>query len=223
MALISPSASSPALTVDGGRSVFRICPTDFAHGQALAKHARNVLHARTAAILYENDTYGRGVSSNFVDDFRQLGGTVVTEDPYNKAIASFEPYLRRLMQKGGADVILVAGTRDGAERIMATRDSLRMSATILAGDGTIGIEATGKADGMFISSAWLADRPDAQSQEFVRAYKAANGGASPDHRGARAYHIVYILARAITEVGADRKAILSYLDGVGSVSAPYDG
>ena len=36
MALISPSASAPSLTLDGGRAVFRICPTDFAHGQALA-------------------------------------------------------------------------------------------------------------------------------------------------------------------------------------------
>src|SRR6478609_3505514 len=104
MALISPSASSPALTTEGGRAVFRICPTDLGHGQALARYARNVLHARTAAVLYENATYGRGVSTNFSNDFRQLGGTIVTEDPYNKVIGSFEPYLRRLMQRGGADV-----------------------------------------------------------------------------------------------------------------------
>ncbi|HVX88300.1 MAG TPA: ABC transporter substrate-binding protein, partial [Gemmatimonadales bacterium] len=93
MALISPSASAPSLSEDGGRAVFRVCPTDFAHGQALARHARNVLRARTAAILYENDAYGRGVAANFVADFRQLGGTIVSEDPYNKALTSFEPYL----------------------------------------------------------------------------------------------------------------------------------
>jgi branched-chain amino acid transport system substrate-binding protein len=223
MALISPSASAPALTLDGGRAVFRVCPTDFAHGQALAKHARNALRARTAAILYENDTYGRGVAANFVNDFRQLGGTIVSEDPYNKAIGSFEPYLRRLMQRGGADVILIAGVRDGAERIIAMRDTLRMTSTILAGDGTIGIEATGRAEGMFISSAWLADRPDPKSQAFVKAYRAANAGATPDHRGAGAYDIVNILARAITEVGNDRGAILTYLEGIGSTSPAYDG
>jgi branched-chain amino acid transport system substrate-binding protein len=223
MALISPSASSPAITEDGGRAVFRVCPTDFEHGQALARHARNTLHARTAAILYENDTYGRGVSSNFVNDFRQLGGTIVSEDPYNKAIGSFEPYLRRLMQRGGADVILVAGVRDGAERIIATRDSLRLTTTVLAGDGVIGIEATGKAEGLYISSAWLADRPDERSRAFVKAYRDANAGATPDHRGAGAYDIVYMLARAIGEVGADRHAIVEYLEGVGTATAPYEG
>jgi len=223
MALISPSASSPALTEDGGRAVFRICPTDFAHGEALARHARNVLRARTAAILYENDTYGRGVSANFVADFRQLGGTVLSEDPYNKAIASFEPYLRRLQQRGGADVILIAGTRDGAERILATRDSLRIASTVLAGDGVVGIEATGKSEGMFVSSAWLPDRPDATSQAFVAAYRAANGGATPDHRGAGAYDILHILARAVTAVGTDREKVVTYLEGVGSVTPAYDG
>ncbi|MEO6067602.1 MAG: branched-chain amino acid ABC transporter substrate-binding protein [Gemmatimonadales bacterium] len=223
MALISPSASAPSLTEDGGRAVFRICPTDFAHGQALAGHARSVLRARTAAVLYENDNYGRGVSANFVADFRQLGGTVVSEDPYNKAIASFEPYLRRLQQRGGADVILIAGTRDGAERILATRDSLKLTGAILAGDGVIGIEAAGKAEGIFVSSAWLADRPDAVSQAFVKAYRAANANATPDHRGAGAYDIVHILARAVGAVGTDRIRIVEYLAGVGTVMPAYDG
>ncbi len=223
MALISPSASAPALTQDGGRAVFRVCPTDFAHGRALARHARNVLRARSAAILYENDTYGRGVTANFVADFRELGGTVVSEDPYNRAITSYEPYLRRLQQRGGADVILIAGVRDGAERILATRDSLRIGSTILAGDGVIGIEATGKAEGMYVSSAWLADRPDAISQAFVRAYRAANANATPDHRGAGAYDVVHLLARVIGEVGTDRGKVVRYLEGVGSHTPAYDG
>ena len=223
MALISPSASAPRITEEGGRAVFRVCPTDLEHGRALARYARNVLHARTAAILYENAVYGRGVESNFVNDFRQLGGTIVSQDPYNKSISSFEPYLRRLMQRGGADVILIAGQRDGAERILATRDSLKITTTILAGDGVVGIEATGRAEGMFVSSAWLADRADTRSQAFVKAYRDANAGALPDHRGAGAYDIMYILARAITEVGADRHAIVDYLEGLGTASSGYDG
>lgn len=223
MALISPSASAPALSEEGGRAVFRICPTDFAHGQALAKHARNALHANTAEILYENTTYGRGVAANFVADFRQLGGTIVGEDPYNKAIASFEPYLDRLKQRGGSDVILVAGVRDGAERILATIDSLKMKDIVLAGDGVVGIEASGHAEGMYVSSAWLSDRPDTVSQRFVAAYRAAFGGATPDHRGAGSYDIVHIIARAVSAVGDDREKVVDYLDGIGTTTPAYDG
>lgn len=223
MALISPSASAPALSEEGGRAVFRICPTDFAHGQALAKHARNALHANTAEILYENTTYGRGVAANFVADFRQLGGTIVGEDPYNKAIASFEPYLDRLKQRGGADVLLVAGVRDGAERILASIDTLKVKTTVLAGDGVVGIEASGHAEGMYVSSAWLADRPDTVSQRFVAAYRAAFSGATPDHRGAGAYDIVHIIARAVSAVGDDREKVVGYLEGIGSATPAYDG
>lgn len=223
MALVSPSASAPSLTEDGGRAVFRICPTDFAHGQALARYARNQLHARSAEVLYENDTYGRGVSANFVTDFQQLGGHVVGVDPYNKNVTSFEPYLRRLQQRGGADVMMIAGTLDGAVRILATRDSLKMVSTAMGGDGVVGIEATGKAEGMYISSAWLSDRPDSTSTRFVAAYRAANNGAAPDHRGAGAYDIVHILARAVAAVGTDREKIVGYLEGLGTVTPPYDG
>lgn len=223
MALISPSASSPAITEEGGAALFRVCPTDLEHGRALARYARNTLRARTAAILYENAVYGRGVGANFVNDFRELGGTIVSEDPYNASIPSFEPYLRRLQQRGGADVILIAGQRDGAERIVATRDSLRIATTLLAGDGVIGIEATGKAGGMVISSAWLSDRPDQTSRAFVTAYQAANANARPDHRGAGAYDIVHILARAVAAVGPDRAKIVQYLGGVGTATPPYDG
>lgn len=223
MALISPSASAPALSEEGGRSVFRICPTDFAHGQALARHARNVLHASTAEILYENTTYGRGVAANFIADFRQLGGTIVGEDPYNKVIGSFEPYLDRLKQRGNSDVILIAGVRDGAERVLATLDSLKMKNTVLAGDGVVGIEASGHAEGMYVSSAWLADRPDTVSQRFVAAYRAAFSGATPDHRGAGAYDIVHIIARAVAAVGDDREKVVDYLDGIGTATPAYDG
>lgn len=223
MALISPSASAPSLTTEGGRAVFRVCPTDFAHGQALARHARSVLNARTAAILYENDTYGRGVAANFVNDFRQLGGSIVGEDPYNRSISSFEPYLRRLQERGGADVILIAGTRDGAERILTTLETLRMTSTILAGDGVIGIEAIPRAEGMFVTSAWLADNPNPVSEAFVRAYATKNGGARPDHRGAGAYDIVHILKRAVETVGTDRVKIVEYLEGMGTTHPAYDG
>ena len=223
MALISPSASAPSLTDDGGRAVFRICPTDFAHGQALAKYARNTLHAASAEVLYENDTYGRGVSANFIADFQQLGGRIVNADPFNKSITSFEPYLRRMQQGGGADVMMIAGTRDGALRILATRDSLHITSTVLAGDGVVGIEATGRAEGMIITSPWLADLTDSASQRFVQVYDSVNGGAIPDHRGAGAYDIVHILARTIAAVGTDREAIVGYLEGIGTATPPYDG
>ena len=76
---------------------------------------------------------------------------------------------------------------------------------------------------MFVSSAWLPDRPDPTSKAFVTAYRAANAGATPDHRGAGAYDIVHILARAVAAVGTDREKVVAYLESVGNATPAYAG
>jgi branched-chain amino acid transport system substrate-binding protein len=220
---ISPSASNPLLSNAGPYS-FRVCPTDLVHGARLAAFATVRLGARRAAILYINDSYGRGVRTVFNEEFGKRGGRIVTDDPYLDDLPGFEPYLERLRRRGGADVLLIAGTRPGAERILTTLDSLRMRPAVMGGDGITGVEAAGRlADGVYISEAYLPDRPGAKNAAFVQAYRAAYGNREPDHRGAGAYDIVYLLARAIREVGPDRTRIRDYLAGVGSRTPPFEG
>lgn len=222
VAVVSPSASAPGLT-DAGLWTFVICPTDLAHGAALARFARTSLGATTVAIEYQNDDYGRGVRAIFASDFRQSGGRVVASDPYIDGIASFRPYLERLKQRGGADALLIAGTRAGAERVLATLDSVGVHPKVMAGDGVIGIEAGGKAEGMYISSAYLPDRPGDKNVAFVKAYAARNGNQLPDHRGAGAYDIIYLLKRAIESGATSRRAIRAYLAGVGTATPSFVG
>lgn len=220
--VISPSASSPLLS---GVSpwVFRVCPTDLRHGQALADWARATLRARRAAVLYRNDDYGRGVREVFVTAFERAGGDIVTNDPYLDDLPSFQPYLERARRRGGVDVIMIAGTRTGAERILATRDSLQLTAAVVAGDGVAGIEQSGTAEGMFISTAYLPDRSDSVNAAFVQAYRAAGDGSLPDHRGAGAYDAVHVIAAAIEAVGPNRARIRDYLASMGRERPRYPG
>lgn len=219
--VISPSASSPALS-NVSPWFFRVCPTDLRHGSALAAWARDRLHASRAAVLYLDDAYGRGVRDVFVSEFRRRGGEIVANDPYLDDLPSFEPYLERARRRGGMDVLVIAGTRVGAERILATRDSMRLAVPAMAGDGVLGIEQSPIAEGMFISSPYLPDRPDSINASFVRAYRTATGSL-PDHRGAGAYDAVRLIAAAITAVGPDRSAIRDYLARVGHDEPAYSG
>ncbi len=220
---ISPSASSP-LVSDVGPYTFRVCPSDLVHGARLAEWAWAELGARRAAVLYQNDPYGRGVRGTFSSSFTGLGGEIVSEDPYVLTIPSFEPYLRRLGTRGGAAALMIAGTRDGAERILASLDSLGTRYPVLGGDGLAGLETSPvDAEGTLISTAYLADRPGERNQEFVAAYQRAFGDRLPDHRGAGAYDIVHLLARAIEEVGFSRDRIREYVAGVGSSTEPFEG
>lgn len=221
--VISPSASNPQVSA-AGPYTFRVCPDDLVHGRRLAEWARERLGATSAAVIYQNDDYGRGIRRTFAEGFGALGGVVATEDPYIPALPTFEPYLRRLSAQGGADVVLLAGARDGAERVLMTLDTVRLSATVMGGDGLVGIEALGpRAEGVYISTAYLADRPGAANEAFVAAYRTAYGDEIPDHRGAGAYDIVHLLARAIEAVGPDRAAIREYLAGVGTRTPAFEG
>src|SRR2546428_7335830 len=60
-------------------------------------------------------------------------------------------------------------------------------------------------------------------RSFVTDYARAYQGERPDHRGAGAYDAVFLLARAVDEAGAARRAIRAYLAGVGHGRAAFDG
>ena len=221
--VVSPTASSPDLS---GMSpyFFRTCPTDLAHGPALARFARNTLHAARAGILFENDDYGRGIRRAFAREFRQEGGTVVSEDPFFATTPSLEPYLSRLNREGGVDVLVVGADPEGG--ILALRDLRRLGerVPVIGGDGLAGIEAdTALAEGTRISLSYLADRPGALNANFVAAYARANHGDRPNDTGAETYDAVNLVARAIEQVGPDRRAIRDYLSQVGRGRPAYDG
>jgi branched-chain amino acid transport system substrate-binding protein len=190
----------------------------------LAEWAYGQIGARRAAILFENDSYGRGLRSTFRNSFVALGGQIVSEDPFLSELPSFEPYLTRIRLRGGADAVLLAGARDGAVNILNTMANLGYRPATLSGDGIVGIQASeADPEGVFVSLAYLADAGGDRNQDFVSAYHTAYGGQQPDHRGAGAYDIVRLLARAIQEAGFERSRIRDYLAGVGSETDAFEG
>ena len=86
LATVATSATSPDLT--GISSwVFRIISSDSLNGIALANFASTIARGNTptAAILYENHAYGRGLADSFRRSFR---GQVVSIDPINADLPS---------------------------------------------------------------------------------------------------------------------------------------
>jgi branched-chain amino acid transport system substrate-binding protein len=223
LVLVSPSASNPDLA---GITpyFFRVCPSDLQHGPQLARFAWHTLAARRAGILYINNDYGRGVRRSFAAEFARLGGSVVEADPYVAQTESLEPYLSRMRQAGGVDVLVLAAERPGAELALRDMQVQGLRWPVIGGDALTGIEAAAAlAEGVHLSSAYLPDRPDERNLAFVTDYARANSGQRPDHRGAGAYDVVYLLRRAIAEGGAGRQAIRDYLAQVGRRRAPFEG
>ena len=222
VAMISPSASSPDLS-GINPWFFRVCPSDLSHGPDLAKFARRQMNAARAAVIYINNDYGRGVRKSFSAEFTRLGAQVVEEDPYVPATPSLEPYLSRIRQEG-VDVLMLATERPGAELALREMAALGVHWRVVGGDALTGIEADGKlAEGVHISSAYLPDHPGDRNAQFVAAYGRAHPGERPDHRGAGAYDIVHLLAKALAAVGPDRQALRDYLAQVGRARPAFEG
>lgn len=223
LAQVSPASSSVDVT-RAGEYTFRIAPTDEQHAPALAAWARQLGRSR-AAVLYSNDDYGRGVANNFATSFREMGGQVVSRDPYLpsvvEAAGGLEPYLARVFRRG-ADALVIAGPADGALDVVRTARRMGFAGPILGGDGLTSLKDAGEvADGLFVSSAYLPDRDTEESRRFVQKYQERYGEL-PDHRGAMAYDLVHLLAREIRGGARDREAVRRALASVQG-SRAYEG
>jgi branched-chain amino acid transport system substrate-binding protein len=221
---ISPASSSPQLT-GAGEWTFRICPTDLEFSPALARWASR-LGKRRAAVLYANDDYGQGVMATFSDAFTRAGGTVISDDPYLPEVYhgpdTLDPFLTRALSRG-ADALVIGGQAPEGLKIIAAARRLGFTGPILGADGLTGVKDGGPvAEGVFVSSAFLADRPAEKAQRFVQAYRRLYNEV-PDHRGAMTYDVLYLLKEAIEHAGTGRQAVRDYVAGIGIGHPKFEG
>jgi branched-chain amino acid transport system substrate-binding protein len=217
VAAISPSSSSPEVSTAGDYT-FRICPSDLAHGAALARWVYDTLNLHRGSVLYLNDQYGRGVRQTFVNDFTRRGGVLQSIDPYLGDVPPVGPYLDRLARTGGADFLLVAGNRAEAEEILRQARKRGLTMPVLGGDGLEGIESAGAlAEGVYLSSAYL---PTLATAANRKKFPAAG---LPNQPAAATYDAVYLLRDVIARAGPKRQAIRRELTQVGVGTPAFRG
>ena len=205
LAAVATTATSPELT---GISpwVFRVISSDSANGIALAKFASQLGHRR-AAILYENNSYGRGLAGAFQ---RNFAGEVVTIDPIPDGVSDLEPFVSYYVRQK-VDIVFSAGT--DASGVALLREARRQNyhATFLGGDGWTGVTSdTAAAEGVYVGAPFSAEDQRPEAQRFVRAFRQKYGQV-PDGNAALAYDATMLVAEAIRTVGPDRRAIRDYL------------
>lgn len=92
----SPSSTSPAVTdLKDDDYIFRTAPADNIQGPVMAKVATNNLNAKTASIIYVNNSYGQKLSQFFTDAFE---GTVKQSVAFEKGQNSYSSKLQKAME-----------------------------------------------------------------------------------------------------------------------------
>ena len=80
--LVTPGSTNPEVTKKGDY-VFRICYTDNYQGAVMARFAFKRLNVKSAAIITDQaSSYSINLSKIFSDEFKSLGGSIVSEVSY---------------------------------------------------------------------------------------------------------------------------------------------
>jgi branched-chain amino acid transport system substrate-binding protein len=205
---LTPSSSAPGVRALGDYT-FRICPSDLAHGQALARWAKNDLHHDAGTVFYLNEEYGRGIRQAFVEEYQRLGGTIEAVNPYLGGTPDLGPYLDRLAKTGRSKFMLVAGNLSEGQAVLKQARARGIPLPILGGDGLEGLESSGAiADGSYETSAYVPTIGTTANRRFVEAYRAKYPEAGqPNQPAAGAYDAVYLLVDVMRQAGTGRRQI----------------
>ncbi len=122
--MVSPSATSPALTADEDDGLFfRTAPSDAREGEVMG----DILvekGVKSIALTYSNSDYGKGLAESIAAAFTAKGGTVTINAAHDDGKADYSAEVAALASAGG-DLLVVAGYLDqgGKGIIQASLDS----------------------------------------------------------------------------------------------------
>jgi len=214
---VATTASAPALT---GISpwAFRVISSDSVNGADIARFvmARGY---RRAAIIYENDPYGRGLTDAFK---RAYGGEIITVDPIDEgAKQNFEPYVT-FFKRRAPDVVFVAGTNASGRSFLREVRRQGLNVALIGGDGWSTLASdTLDAEGIFVGAPFSAEDTSANVRRFVDAFEQRYH-VTPDGNAALAYDATMVLAKAVESGAHDRERVRDWLARLDSATA-YGG
>ncbi|MDB4882785.1 MAG: hypothetical protein JWL95_1551 [Gemmatimonadetes bacterium] len=214
LAAVATTATSPALT--GISSwVFRVISSDSTNGAGIAKFASSLGRTR-AAILYENNTYGRGLGDAFR---RAFAGQVISMDPIGEGKDQLFDAFVTYFKQTKPDVVFVAGTDVSGLSFVREARRQNLEADLIGGDGWSGLNAdTARSQGVYVGVPFTAEDPRPEAQRFVSAF-TAKFNVRPDNNAALAYDATMLVYQAALESGGDRRKIRDYLASLTEATA----
>ncbi|ARJ70267.1 ABC transporter substrate-binding protein [Paracoccus contaminans] len=136
--MISPSATSPALTdIDDKGFFFRTSPSDARQGEVMADIAAE-RGVKSVAITYTNNDYGKGLAESFKNAFEKKGGKVTIVAAHEDGKADYSAEVGALSAAGGDALAVVGYVDQGGSGIMRGVLDAGAFSTFILPDGMIG-------------------------------------------------------------------------------------
>jgi branched-chain amino acid transport system substrate-binding protein len=205
-------AATPRLSAAGAYS-FRDFPAAELEAKTIVGHAAGALAARTFALLYVDNEYGRGYATPFAAEIAAAGARLVASLSYAPPGDRLEPALRQVAALAPDALFLVGfgstlGHAVARVRELGFRGHLFAAASIAYPQALAA--AGSSAEGvLYADIAFDADAPGA-TRQFAAAYRARCGRA-PSALAAMSYDGFRLMAEAILATAADPTRARSWL------------
>jgi len=205
------------LTKGGNKFVFRTSFGQQSSMPKIAKYIADVLKAKTAAVVWVNNDFGKGGHDTILKEFAARGVKVVADDSTEAGQADFAADALKV-KSANPDVVFIYLNEEESARILKEMRKADVKAALVGETTLIGqkvIElAGGAADGAIGHVGLTTDAPipaiKAFRDRFVAKYNYV-----PDHNGIKGYLAVYMIKAATEKMGKlDSKNLAAALHGL---------
>lgn len=206
LTMISPSNTAPDLT-DPAKHVagyFRTAHNDKVQGRVAAEFVYNALGLKKAATIHDGSVYAQGLVNAFAENFKQLGGEIVSEQAVNIGDTDMRPVLTTIASSAPEAIYYPIFIAEGGFVTAQSKEVPGLENVVLMGaDGLYSqdfLKAAGDAaKGMYLSSPDFSAFGDAY-QEFLKKHQDAFGEPPLSIYHAHAYDAATIIANAAKQV-----------------------
>ena len=202
--IIMENASADEITYDkrsnkAYENIFRIGFNDPVSGKKTAQFAKSMGWKNVAVLFCSESEYSSGVKNVFVDECKNLGIKVSSEESFAAESVDFQQQLNNI-KSSSPDAIFIPFYYEKSGLIVQQARSLEINCTLLGGDSWSGIldsvPEPSLLNNCYYFASFAPDDPNESSRDFTEKY-TNKFGQSPNAFAAMAYESMKVFTSAI--------------------------
>lgn len=183
-----------------GDFTFRTTAAGTFENNRAAEAARNILNAKTAAVIYVNNAFGVGAKNVFVKRFEELGGKVTIIEAFEQNSNDFRTQLLRIDDKA-PDIVYFAANAEAAALVRQARE-LGIKSRLFGTQWMINAQffaAVGNAaDGILFVSTFSEKNSSKEFEQYMEKFEK-RFGEEPSLADTQAYDALMLVAVAMSQ------------------------
>ncbi len=215
-----------AITQQGNPYIFRTAFTQTTSMPKVARYVKDNLKAKTVAIIYTNNDFGKGGRDVFVKALEPHSIKVVADISTDPGQVDFSGAVLKAKQANADALFVYTNEEEAARTLRELRkqgyDKPIVGETVLTSQKVI--ELAGEAANGAVAHVGLtADAPDPGIRAFAAKFQKEYN-YKPDHNGLKGYSGMYIVKAVTEKIGKfDPKAFADAMHGVRLSAKDYPG